>query len=53
MAEFKHSADEAEKLLDEIEFGPSKYSGMTYEEGIAEALRWLLDGYDDDRPEVK
>lgn len=52
MAVFKKSAEDAEKLLDEIDsFGPSKYPGMTYEQGIYETLLWLLEG--EDRPEVK
>ena len=51
MAEFKHTADEAEKLLDKLDtLRPTNYHGMTYEQGIEEVLMWLLE--DEEKPEV-
>jgi hypothetical protein len=50
-AEFKHTAKEAEELLNKIDtFKPSRYPGMSYEEGIQEVLMWLLE--DEPKPEV-
>lgn len=40
--------EEIDELLnecsDQIEKGGSKFPGMTYEEGIENALRWVIDG---------
>ena len=45
--------DELRKLLDEVEeariIGQIKYKGMSYEDGICEALRWVV-GDEDERP---
>lgn len=48
-----------ERETDEIEseyqraasasYGPSKWSGMTYEQGVRNALQWVL-GDSDDKP---
>jgi hypothetical protein len=48
---FKHTAEEAEKLLDNIDtLRSSKYPSMKYEDGIYEVLLWLLE--DEEKPEV-
>lgn len=50
-AKFKHTAAEAEELLDKIDtFKTSKYPSMKYEDGIYEVLLWLLE--DEEKPEV-
>jgi hypothetical protein len=50
-AKFKHTADEAQKILDKIDtFKASKYPSMSYESGIYEVLMWLLEG--EEKPEV-
>lgn len=37
------AADELEEVLDRLPpAGSTKYGGMTYEEGVEEALRWVL-----------
>lgn len=39
---------EVEALLDEVDdTGPSKWPGMTYEQGVANTLRWVLDQTDE------
>jgi hypothetical protein len=52
MATFKRTTQEVEELADKIDiqfrqsissFGPSKYPGMTYEQGVEETILWLLD----------
>jgi len=49
--EYKVTPREVEELMDKIDdLGPSKYPGMTYEQGIYEALSWVL--YGEDKPEV-
>jgi hypothetical protein len=41
--------EEIRKVLDSIDSsGRSKYSGMTYENGIEEALQWALEEIPDD-----
>ena len=50
-AEFKHTAEEAEELLNKIDsFKATKYPAMSYEQGIEEVLMWLLD--DEPKPEL-
>lgn len=35
------------ELLDKVdEFAPSKFSGMSYEQGIAAALQWVLEEFE-------
>ena len=41
--------DEIENVLDRLPTGGStRYSGMSYEEGIDEALRWVLEEISDE-----
>jgi hypothetical protein len=51
--EIKRTDKEIDDLLNRvgetINEGTSRYRGMTYEEGVAEAVRWLL-GETDDHP---
>lgn len=50
---FKRTPQEVEDLRDKIdEFSSSNYPGMTYEQGIAEALDWVL-GNSDEPPSVE
>ena len=43
---FKRTPQEVDELGDKIDScGPSKYPGMTYEQGIEETILWLLDEY--------
>ena len=34
--------DEIEKFLDKFDATTNKYPGMSYEEGVEEALRWVI-----------
>ena len=43
----RETEDVLNKALD-AETQPSKYPGMTYEQGVAGALRWVLEWEDDD-----
>lgn len=49
----KRSTEDVDDLLNEvqdfIERGTTKFSGMTYEQGVEAAIRWLR-GDCDDRP---
>jgi hypothetical protein len=41
---FKRTPQEVDELGNKIDtFVPSKYPGMTYEQGIEETILWLLD----------
>jgi hypothetical protein len=43
------AADEIEEVLDRLPpAGSTKYGGMTYEEGVEEALRWVLEEISDE-----
>lgn len=49
MAEFAQTPESAERLLNDVlngggEDGPTRWPGMTYEQGVTATLRWLLDG---------
>jgi len=35
------------RLLTQLEEGQTKYPGMSYEEGVDEALRWVMGNMDD------
>jgi len=51
--EIKRPSDEIDNLLnrcnEQIEKGESKYPGMSYEQGIREAIEWIT-GWGDDPP---
>lgn len=52
MDEYEISAKDATAELDlavELSHGPSKWAGMTYEQGVRAALDWVL-GHDDLKP---
>lgn len=50
MAVIVRTAKEIDDVLGKVEDGEaSAYPGMTYEQGIAEALRWVL-GEQDEAP---
>jgi hypothetical protein len=53
METVQRSDDEINEVLnkadDVLETGRSRYPGMTYEEGVANAIRWLL-GHHEDNP---
>jgi hypothetical protein len=40
--------DEIEKILMNIPTGDTNYPGMTYENGVEEALRWVLEEIEDE-----
>ena len=43
------SKREIEDVLNRVdEFGASKFPGMSYEEGVSAALRWVLDEIEED-----
>lgn len=53
MPNFNVSPEEVEELLDQLDTQrPSKYAGMTYEQGIYEALMWVLDGDPELKPSI-
>lgn len=54
MAQFQRTPEDAEQLLDDIlieaDEGASRFPGMTYEQGVASTLQWLLEGWDSESP---
>lgn len=42
------TAEQIEKALRRVIAGGTQYPGMSYEEGIEEALRWVLGEVEDD-----
>jgi len=42
------TTDEIEVVLSRLPAEGTRFSGMTYEEGIEEALRWVLGELDDE-----
>jgi hypothetical protein len=42
---FAVTPEEVDELVSRVKtFEPSKYPGMSYEQGVEEALRWVLEG---------
>lgn len=53
MSEYRRTPQEVEELRDKVdEGGPSKYPGMTYEQGIAETIDWIF-GHQDEAPSIE
>ena len=43
--------EEVDELLDRVTDGsPTKYAGMSFEQGIEYVLRWLMDGEEGEHP---
>ncbi len=43
------NSEEINAVLEKVdECAPSRYPGMTYEQGVAEALAWVLENIPDD-----